>query len=118
MRKFKLKGSNPPVEYVEVWTDPGKGMVLEVTNGAHGAIGHRVYQTLFDIQCLYEEILPEKWIVVREWSSGSIQSDLRLPFRTKADAEVYVANEESMLGKIHYSDFASGRYVHKVVKVE
>lgn len=118
MRKFKLKGSNPPVEYVEVWTDPGKGMVLEVTNGAHGAIGHRVYQTLLDIQRLYEEIIPEKWIVIREWSSGSIQSYIGLPFRTKADAEVFVANEEHRLGKTRYSDFAHGRYTHKVVKVE
>lgn len=118
MRKFKLKGSNPPVEYVEVWTDPGKGMVLEVTNGAHGAIGHRVYQTLLDIQRLYEEIIPEKWIVLKEWSSGTFHCQYPRPFKTKADAEVYVANEESMLGKIHYSDFASGRYVHKVVKVE
>lgn len=117
MRKFKLKNNNY-AEYAEVWTDPGKGMVLEVTNGAHGAIGHRFYQTLLDIQHTYEEIIPEKWIVIREWFTGSIESDIRLPFRTKADAEVYVANEEHKLGKICYSDFAQGRYVHKVVKVE
>lgn len=97
--------------YTEVYSDR-KGVLIQ-WNDRDDA---RVWVSNYTIENLYVEIIPEKWIVLKEWAYGHFTCDCA-PFSSKTEADKWVAVEERRLSNISYSDYAKGKYVFKVVKV-
>lgn len=113
---------HPIYEYVEIMSDP-VGMVLQITKGA--SVGHRFWVNHADASRFYEEILPEKWLVLKEWSRGHVTVDgpaidgtgYAGYFTSRNMAEDWVGKETYRLLPYASSDLQLGRYVYKIIKV-
>jgi hypothetical protein len=67
-KRYKSKTA-PLYEYVEVWSDT-VGMVLQIVQGSN--IGQRFWVAHKTAGRFYDEILPEKWLLVSERANGTV----------------------------------------------
>lgn len=104
-------------EYEEVWKD-STGVLLEVIKNPTGLSNprERIWVSNYIFKSNYVELIPEKWIVLKEWSDGHFTCDCEA-FNSKMEAELWMASQQNYLGRVSTSDYGKGKYVFKVVKV-
>lgn len=97
--------------YTEVYSDR-KGVLVQWEDRDDA----RSWVSNYTIENLYVEIIPEKWIVLKEGSDGHFTCDCKA-FSSKLEAECWIRNQQNALGMVSTSDYVKGKYVFKVVKV-